>query len=103
MLDTKIIYPSERTIRIATTFSGIGAPEQALLRLDLKVKHVFACDNGERYLKYTYKQHVARYKLLDDDDKEKYAESLFKENKASIVDKNKKRKENNEKEIPFSL
>ena len=37
-------------IRLATVFSGIGAVEQALKKLDLEHKIVFACDNGEREL-----------------------------------------------------
>ena len=36
------------TIRLATLFSGIGAIEQAFLKLGLKHEIVFACDNGER-------------------------------------------------------
>ena len=43
-------------IRIATVFSGIGAPEQALMQLKIKHKIVFACDNGERYLKQTQEE-----------------------------------------------
>ena len=34
-------------IRIATVFSGIGAPEHALERMKLDYKIVFACDNGD--------------------------------------------------------
>ncbi len=37
-------------VRIATVFSGIGAPETALGQLDKDYKIVFACDNGERYI-----------------------------------------------------
>ena len=33
-------------IRLATTFSGIGAIEHALQRLNIKNKVIFACDNG---------------------------------------------------------
>lgn len=40
-------------IRLATVFSGIGAVEQAFKQLKIKHKIVFACDNGERYLKLT--------------------------------------------------
>lgn len=40
-------------VRIATVFSGIGAAEQALKQLGIDHKIVFACDNGERYLKQT--------------------------------------------------
>lgn len=37
-----------KEINVATVFSGIGAPEQALKRLNVDHKIVFACDNGER-------------------------------------------------------
>lgn len=37
-------------IRLATVFSGIGAIEQALLKLNIKYEIVFACDTGERYI-----------------------------------------------------
>jgi len=35
------------SLRLATVFSGIGAIEQALLRLHAKHEIVFACDNGD--------------------------------------------------------
>ncbi len=38
-------------IRLASLFSGIGAIEQALLRLKVEHTNVFACDNGELELK----------------------------------------------------
>lgn len=38
---------------IATVFSGIGAAEQALVQMGIDHTIVFACDNGERYLKQT--------------------------------------------------
>lgn len=34
-------------IRLATVFSGIGAVEHALDRMDIKHKIIFACDNGD--------------------------------------------------------
>jgi len=37
---------TKKTIRVGTTFSGIGAVEHALERLNLKHKIIFACDNG---------------------------------------------------------
>lgn len=42
-------------IRIATVFSGIGAPEEALKQLHINFETVFACDNGERELMQTVK------------------------------------------------
>lgn len=38
-------------IKLATAFSGIGAVEQAFKQLNIEHKILFACDNGERYLK----------------------------------------------------
>ena len=34
-------------LKLATVFSGIGAIEQALIRLDINHKIEFACDNGD--------------------------------------------------------
>lgn len=34
-------------IRLATVFSGIGAVEHALNRMDIDTEIVFACDNGD--------------------------------------------------------
>lgn len=52
---TGVSHP-ERTVRVATSFSDIGAPELALERLGLKTKIVFACDLEGRYLKFNFKQ-----------------------------------------------
>lgn len=38
----------KRALRLATVFSGIGAIEQALLRMHVRHEIVFACDNGDR-------------------------------------------------------
>ena len=35
-------------LRLATVFSGIGAIEQALLRMHINHEIVFACDNGDQ-------------------------------------------------------
>ena len=43
-------------IRIATVFSGIGAAEQALQQMGAEHEIVFACDNGERYLKQSFEE-----------------------------------------------
>jgi DNA (cytosine-5)-methyltransferase 1 len=40
-------------IKVATVFSGIGAPEQAMKQMGIDHEIVFACDNGERYLSQT--------------------------------------------------
>ena len=38
-------------LRLGTVFSGIGAVEHALERLNIPYEIQFACDNGERKLK----------------------------------------------------
>ena len=43
-------------IRLATVFSGIGAPEAALEQMKIDFEIVFACDNGERELKESFEQ-----------------------------------------------
>ncbi len=50
--DKKLLYPN-RTIRLATMFSGIGAIEFALKRLKLKTDIVFASDN-DKFVKQSY-------------------------------------------------
>ncbi len=40
-------------IKIATVFSGIGAPEEALKQMGVDHQIVFACDNGERHTEFT--------------------------------------------------
>ena len=42
---------TKRPLRVGTLFSGIGAFEQALLQMKIPHEIVFACDNGERYLR----------------------------------------------------
>jgi len=51
-LEKKLLYPNN-TIRLATMFSGIGAVEFALKRLQLKSKIVFASDN-DKFVKQSY-------------------------------------------------
>lgn len=49
----------EKTIKIATVFSGIGAVEQALERMGVKTKIIFACDNN----KFVKKSYLANYNI----------------------------------------
>ncbi|CAM4038545.1 DNA (cytosine-5-)-methyltransferase [Catellicoccus marimammalium] len=43
-------------INVATVFSGIGAIECALKRMNIPHKIIFACDNGERELNISYEE-----------------------------------------------
>lgn len=65
-------------LRVATVFSGIGAPEQALLRLNVPYQTVFACDNGEREIDvdYSHEMEVIR-SLPSTEAKRRYVERLY--------------------------
>lgn len=52
----------ERTVRIATAFSGIGSPEMALRQLGLKHEIVFACDIN----KPAKKSYFENYPITED-------------------------------------
>lgn len=64
-------------IRIATVFSGIGAAEQALQQMGVEHEIVFACDNGERYLKVSYEDIVAQMEGMSSEERQKYIEELY--------------------------
>lgn len=51
-------------IRLGTVFSGIGSIEQALKRLGIKHRIVFACDNGDADLKLFDKETQKEYQHL---------------------------------------
>ena len=72
-------------IRVATVFSGIGAPEQALRRLGIPVENVFACDNGERLINIDYKkeqQHV--FSLSSPQEKKEYVDALYRSKTSKV-------------------
>ncbi|HAJ15504.1 DNA cytosine methyltransferase [Sharpea azabuensis] len=68
-------------LRIATVFSGIGAPEQALNKLGIDYEIVFACDNGERELKQSYEEILTDIKDMNSTETNKYIKLLYKETK----------------------
>lgn len=69
----------EKKIKVATVFSGIGAPEQALKRLNIDYDLVFACDNGERLIDIDYEKEFERIKSLTNaNEKQKYVDELYK-------------------------
>lgn len=66
-------------IKIATIFSGIGAIEFALKRLNIDHEIIFACDNGERDVIYDIDKERAKVKSLDGiSKKHEYVEQLYK-------------------------
>lgn len=67
-----------KKIKVATVFSGIGSPEQALLRLGVPHSVVFACDNGERLIDVDYETEYAHIKSLSTpQDKKEYVDRLY--------------------------
>ena len=67
-----------RKIRVATVFSGIGAPERALMHLGLPHEIVFACDNGDIDPKYDLKEELKKVKMLPDRlSKKRYVDELY--------------------------
>lgn len=67
-----------KTIKIATVFSGIGSPEQALKRLNVPHKLMFACDNGERVISCDYKEEFKRIRTLSSaKEKREYVDKLY--------------------------
>lgn len=66
------------TLKIATVFSGIGAPEQALKRLGIDHKIIFACDNGERLIDVDYDLEFKKVKHLRSiKEKKDYVDNLY--------------------------
>ena len=67
-----------KEISIGTVFSGIGSPEQALLRLGHPYKVLFACDNGERMIDIDHAKEYAHIKTLATAKKKReYADNLY--------------------------
>ena len=58
----RVFSHPERTVRIATAFSGIGSPEMALQQLGVKHEIVFACDID----KPATKAYIANYPITKD-------------------------------------
>jgi len=66
-----------RTINIGTVFSGIGAPEQALKKLKVKSRIVFACDNGEIELPSTAEEIKKQIVGMSNDQVNRYIKNLY--------------------------
>ena len=65
-------------IRLATTFSGIGAIEWAFKRLNLKHELVFACDNGDIEIDINSDEELKKIKQMNDiKTKKKYVDNLY--------------------------
>lgn len=77
-----------KKIKIGTVFSGIGAPEQALLKLGIDTKIIFACDNGEIELKKDVKDIKIEIEGLTFQEVNAYVKKLYSStNKINYVKK----------------
>lgn len=72
-------------IKLGTVFSGIGAIEQAFLRLEEPHEILFACDNGERDINIDYTQEFTKVKQLSTvSEKRQYVDELYREKSKQI-------------------
>jgi len=79
---------SNTKIRLATLFSGIGAIEQAFKQLGIPHEIVFACDNGERYLKQSTEELQELTKGMSPEAAESFVDALYaKTGKPNLVKK----------------
>ena len=66
-------------IRVGTLFSGIGAIEQSLIRLNIDHRIVFACDNGDIEIEIDLEKEKEHIKSLGTKkEKKEYVDSLYK-------------------------
>ena len=80
-MDSNISNKSKNILKVATVFSGIGAPEQALKRMDIPHEIVFACDNGERMIDVDYEQEFNNISnLASPEEKSRYVDGLYSSN-----------------------
>ena len=64
-------------LKLATVFSGIGAIEYALEKLNIPHEIIFACDNGERRLKTSYEDIEQATAGMNNAEKNKYVTALY--------------------------
>jgi DNA (cytosine-5)-methyltransferase 1 len=72
---------NKKKIVLGTCFSGIGAIEQALIRLEIDHEIAFACDNGGRTIECDYDVELQNVRNLKTAiDKKKYVDELYNKN-----------------------
>ncbi len=66
-------------LKLGTVFSGIGAIEQALIRLNIDHEVEFACDNGDIKIDVDYDKELKKIKQMKSTkEKREYVEQLYK-------------------------
>lgn len=77
-------------VKLGTVFSGIGAIEQALIRLGIDHEIEFACDNGDIDVDIDYNKELRKIKKMKSiEEKRIYVENIYKEKskKTNFVEK----------------
>lgn len=77
-------------IKLATAFSGIGAIEQAFIRLHINHKILFACDNGDVDIDVNIDEELGKIRTLSSiEEKKNYVRNIYaeKSRKTNFVEK----------------
>ena len=86
--NTGVFNERRKKLRVATVFSGIGAPEFALKRLGITHDIVFACDNGEIDLTKPDDEILKDLKgIRKREDRKEYVRKLIPTNRLNSVKK----------------
>lgn len=65
-------------LRLGTLFSGIGAVEQALIRMNIKHEIVFACDNGDIDIDIELEEEKKKiFNMTSKKEKKEYVDKLY--------------------------
>ena len=73
-------------LKLGTVFSGIGAVEHALERLNIPYEIQFACDNGERKLKAKYEEIEEITKGMNNSERNAYITQLYNQTGVNYVE-----------------
>lgn len=66
-----------KRLNIGTVFSGIGAPEQAFIKMGCKLNILFACDNGEIEIKVPVEDIKEKTKHMSPEQANKYVKLIY--------------------------
>ena len=70
-----------KSINIGTVFSGIGAPEQALIKMGFQPNILFACDTGEIEIPQSAEEIKTMTKNMDLDKTNEFVKGLYRATK----------------------
>ena len=70
-----------KSINIGTVFSGIGAPEQALIKMGLKPNILFACDNGEIEISQSAEEIKAATEGMSSEETNEFVKKIYRSTK----------------------